>query len=196
MVNESDIWMRQATPTHRSSGPPPTIPGDRVRIAAGLKRVGELAEPIIRQTCSKFGFTEIRILRDWEWIAGRELASRCYPVRISARPSGERILFVRAHGAQATEVAHQAHLLLERIATACGYKAVDLIRITQIGAPSSFPSDPPAAISVQENRQPGSIEQAVAQVQNPELREALGRLGNAIGSSNMLPNRKSRSRQA
>lgn len=155
---------------------------ESVRVAPSLRRVGQLAEPFISDVCSRHGFTEIRILRDWQWIVGKEIATRCHPQSIATGRNGRRVLFVHAQGAAATAVLHQTDLLLERIATACGYRAIDLIRVTQVGEGSVQPvgrasPEPPVE---EPALAPEAVDLAVANVRNDALRAALTRLGNAI----------------
>lgn len=168
---------------------------EQARVAPQFRRISELVAPSVQKICENFGFPEIRIVQDWRWIAGADLASRCYPVRIQKRRN-VRVLVVCAHSVYATEVAHQTHTLLDRIATACGYRAVDLIRVTQLGDAAL---DSPTETSSERKRKPDSPSpsalDAVAVVQNPAMREALTRLATSTQSKATGTDRNSPSEQ-
>ncbi len=168
---------------------------EQARVAPQFRRISEFVEPSVKKICENFGFPEIRIVQDWRWIAGADLADRCYPVRIQKRRD-VRVLVVCAHSVYATEVAHQTHTLLDRIATACGYRAVDLIRVTQLGdAMLDSPSEPRRVSQRKPDSPSASALETVANVQNPEMREALTRLASSIQSKAASADRNSPSVQ-
>lgn len=148
----------------------------------GPRTLAEIAGSTVQKCCAEFGFRDIQIFRDWRWIAGPALASRCTPVKISGgRGKGERVLHIRTSGAHATEVAHCSAHIIERISTACGYRAVDRIRVVQTGrfipvAPEPVRT-PPRSPTPQDRE---AVSAQVAGVRDPELRAALLRLGIAI----------------
>lgn len=148
----------------------------------GPRTLAEIAGPTMRKCCAEFGFRDIQIFRDWQWIAGSEIASRCTPVKISgAGGKGERVLHIRTSGGHATAVAHCSAAIIERISTACGYRAVDRIRVVQTGRliPVAARPDPaPPRIPTPQDRAAVSLQ--VAGVRDPALRDALLRLGIAI----------------
>lgn len=157
---------------------------DQARVAPQFRRISEIVEPSIKRICEKFGFPEIRIIKDWSWIAGPDLARRCYPVRIQKRRDS-RVLVICAHRALATEVAHRTQTLLDRIATVCGYRAVDLIRVTQLGDVKFDMS--PESSSASQPKQPAKPKSpsaatgsSIAAFDEPCLREALASLAASL----------------
>ncbi len=166
----------------RSSNPRSRPAGSGPRFPYGFRSAGDIAEPVLRRVCDPRGLVRIRVLREWERIAGGDLASRCRPGRI-LRNRGRTVLHVRAEGAWATELAHRAPLLLERINAACGTGAIDEIRITQVGGtePRQATRPRPGAAIAARSAGPDSAARrrtarTLASVGNPELRAALGRL--------------------
>lgn len=158
-------------------------PKPDVRYGRGFRSIGKIAEPTIRDTCKSYGFTHLPILQNWHSIAGQDLAGKCRPVRVKVDRRGNRTLYVLAQGACATEIEYTVPLLLERIATACGCRAVDNIRVTQIGKlvttqHAPVPVPPPPSPPTDEDRR--LVGQSVASIGNADLRDALHRLGLAI----------------
>ena len=172
--------------SRRGRRPRPPAPNDRdpatkpSRRRRGFRAIGEIADPVVRDVCGRFGFRHIRILRNWKEIVGTEVATRCRPVRIATR-SGRATLYVRADGAHATEVQHLVPQMLRRVEAVCGERAVDEVRVTQVAGrqpvapqPRRGPVRPP---TVEERAEVARI---VADVRDPRLRAALEGLGIAM----------------
>ena len=170
----------------REHGTPQTNGG---RFPYGFRPAGEIAEPVLRQVCSPHGLILVRVLREWERIAGNEFANCCRPGRIG-KNQGRTVLHVRADGAWATELAHRTPAMLERIHAACGKDSIDEIRVTQVGCagPRRRPARNMGTTFPARSAGPSPADPALrrrtvrtlASVGNPELRAALGRLHLAI----------------
>ena len=170
----------------RKHGTPQTNGG---RFPYGFRPAGEIAEPVLRRICSPHGLILVRVLREWERIAGNEFANRCRPGRIG-RNRGRTVLHVRVDGAWATELAHRTPAMLERIHAAFGTDAIDEIRVTQVGCsgPRRGQARKTGAALPARSAGPSPADPALrrrtlrtlASVGNPDLRAALGRLHLAI----------------
>lgn len=170
----------------RKHGTPHTNGG---RFPYGFRPAGEIAEPVLRRICSPHGLVLVRVLREWERIAGNEFANRCRPGRIG-RNQGRTVLHVRTDGAWATELAHRTPAMLERIHAACGTDSIDEIRVTQVGpaGPRRAPTRDTGTALPARSAGPSPADPAqrrrtmrtLASVGNPKLRAALGRLHLAI----------------
>lgn len=162
---------KQGAQPHRGGGPRP--------LAA---TVGGLA----KKTIGKRGFAEAGLVTGWEGIVGLELAASCWPDRLSF-PPGRRdggTLRIRVAGGFALELQHMEPQLLERINGHFGYRAIE--RITMIHAP---PGKMPGAGRRRIEKKPvappdpkarDAVEQALAAVEDPEIRAVLARLGRAV----------------
>ena len=117
------------------------------RFFKGSRPLGEIAGPFIQQCCAKYGFSDIRLFRDWAQVAGPHLASRCRPVKIVTHGKNGRVLHLLSPGGFATEVEHSSAAILDRINAVYGFCAVDKIRVIQTGAFESLVPPPPPPTS-------------------------------------------------
>lgn len=131
------------------------------------------AAPILTPILQKSGVGLGELRRNWPEIVGEKLAKATEPDKLSAG-----ILTIKAPGAVAPFVQHQATLILERCKLA-GAK-VKSIAIRQ-GAPA-----PATAANVRTLRpalsaaEEAQIEAGLAAIETPRLKAALSRLGRAV----------------
>jgi len=152
-------------------------PGGKRRMR-GFARVSVIAAPLTRAAGAPRGFAEHRLLTDWPSVAGAEFAQSCRPVKVGYRGKDAGLgatLVLEADGARATEVAHMAPQIIERVNQVYGYRAISRIRVVQIaggaggfaGAQAAFDDPPPLDM-------PASPD--ISGVQDDGLRAALARL--------------------
>jgi hypothetical protein len=145
-------------------------------IAAEIPRIAGAA-------LGKRGFGEAQLVTQWEAVIGPELAAKLSPDRITfAR--GERragTLRLRVDSGFALEAQHLEPMIIERINGFFGYGAIARIALVQ-GPPrhAARAAAPPRALDREEQR---ALEERVATVADPMLREALARLGAAVIAS-------------
>lgn len=152
----------------------------------GTRAIGALAPALTKQAIGKRGFTSATILTDWAKIVGAELARQSQPDGLRF-PRGRRdggVLTVRVDGPLATELMHLEPLVIERINGHFGYKAVERLKLIQApvrragaGGAAKPPPKPKRVLSEAEEE---AIEERVAHIADPELRERLKRLGRAV----------------
>lgn len=170
------------------------MPGDRVQNktsaqpprGGGPKPLAATVGGLARKTIGRRGFAEAGLVTGWEGIVGPELAASCWPDRLTF-PPGRRdggTLRIRVAGGFALELQHMEPQLLERINGHFGYRAIE--RIAIIHAP---PGKKPGAGRSQNRKKRetpadpmarATIEQALAAVDDPEIRAVLARLGRAV----------------
>lgn len=153
-------------------------PGDRRKRAETLgSSVSRLTKPIF----GRRGLADGAIARQWTSIVGPMIAKHSQPDRITY-PNRERnngILHLRVdHSAMATELQHLEPQLMERINGYFGFKAVGRMRF--IHGPLARPAEEPARQASPDPAQNALVAREVSVVDDPELREALNRLGNAV----------------
>tara|TARA_Y100000589_G_scaffold203582_1_gene192073 strand:+ start:431 stop:940 length:510 start_codon:yes stop_codon:yes gene_type:complete len=140
--------------------------------------VSRLTKPIFGNR----GLADGTVAKEWCQIVGPMIAKHSRPDRISyanrERHSG--LLHLRVdHSAMATELQHLEPQLLERINGYFGFKAVAKMRFIH-GPLKDTPSAEASASPRPEPPQNPAVAQEVTTVEDPELREALTRLGNAV----------------
>jgi hypothetical protein len=128
------------------------------------------------------GFASTEIISRWTDIVGPEIAAHSEPLKINwPRPIGDEApepatLVLRVEGPAALEIQHLAAVILERVNRFFGWQAIGRIALRQ--APLRHRGRPPA-------RKPDAaaaarIAEALPDIKDEDLRQALGRLGAAI----------------
>jgi hypothetical protein len=149
----------------------------RGSLRAIAAEVPKIAGPVL----GKRGFAEAQLVAQWPAIIGEELARGASPEKLSFT-RGERregTLHLRVAPALALEIQHREPVLIERINAFFGYRAVARLALKQ--GPPSRPADrrPPQlrALNEEERRQ---LDGRLTDVEDPGLRAALQRLGEAV----------------
>ena len=140
--------------------------------------VSRLTKPIF----GKRGLADGTVAKEWGQIVGPIIAKHSRPDRITyanrERHSG--LLHLRVdHSAMATELQHLEPQLLERINGYFGFKAVAKMRYIH-GPLADVPAANTSAAPRSAPPQNPIVAQEVTTIADPELREALNRLGNAV----------------
>lgn len=144
-------------------------------LAAVLPKV---AEPAMR----KRGFAQVEIVTGWSGIVGAALAAETTPERLSF-PPGKRLdgtLHVRTSGALALEIQHLEPIILDRINTYFGYRAVARLKLAQGPRPArpQAPARKPPRPANPARR--AAVEQQTRGIDDTALRAALNKLGEAV----------------
>lgn len=140
------------------------------------------AEKVTRPVFRKHGIAESRIITEWPLIAGDVLGQKSLPTRLTF-PQGQKsdgTLHLRVESGWALEVQHLEPVILDKIATYFGYKAVGKLFIKQGPLPKRPPrptAKPEPELTVEESRVLASI---TSNVTDADLKEALNRLGAAL----------------
>ncbi|RDJ23610.1 DUF721 domain-containing protein [Bosea caraganae] len=151
------------------------------------KPLADLIDDCLAPALAAQGFAGRAIAAFWPEIVGERLATRSRPLKIDwprRRPApGEMsepaVMVVRVEGAFALEMQQLAPLVLERVNTHLGWRAVGKLVLKQgpVEAPAPKPAPAPAPLD------PATISRVahqVAHIEDPELRAALARLGQAV----------------
>jgi hypothetical protein len=149
------------------------------------KPLADLIDDCLAPALAAQGFAGRAIVSLWPEIVGERLALRTRPLKIDwprRRPApGEMsepaTMVVRVEGAFALEMQQMGPLVLERVNTHLGWRAVGKLVLKQgpVDAPAAraAPRPPDPAIVAQIARQ-------VAGIEDSGLREALERLGRSV----------------
>ena len=169
---------KQATPDE-SGRRPNAAPGDETRRAGGVRHLAGFLPRLTKAALGKRGFAEGGIVTDWAAIVGPELAASSLPERLSFA-QGERrdgMLQVRVTGAFALELQHLEPMVIERINSYFGYRAVARLKIRQGPVPRRRRRLPTPAPDPAAGR---AIDLAVADIADPQLKAALAGFGRAL----------------
>lgn len=129
------------------------------------RTLAECTTPLTDEALGGRGKMQARLLRDWPQIVGPDMAKRCAPDSLTfpRDGGGNGTLTLRASAAHALDIHYAEPVLLERLASYFGYRAITRLRIVQTRENAPLPSLPAA---------------------QAELGEALGRLARALQSGN------------
>lgn len=110
------------------------------------KTLSQCIEPITRPVFKTQGLAGTRIISEWPSIVGTKFASHCIPQKLSfsAGKKTDGTLSIAVENGFAPELQHLQPVILDRLATYFGYKAVTRITIshTYIPEPENLPSMP------------------------------------------------------
>ena len=144
--------------------------------------VGRLTKPLF----GKRGLADGAIAHDWQTIVGEAIAKHSQPEKITyaSRERTGGLLHLRVdNSAMATQLQHLEPQLLERINSHFGYNAVARMRFIHAPLPAPTviqrvhkPVDPSPARQRQ-------LAEMLKDIDDPELREALEKLGRALPES-------------
>ncbi len=153
---------------------------DQARRRAGLRALAVTLPKVTRHIFGRRGFAEGGLAIEWPSIVGTEIAAHCRPDRLAFERASERregTLTLRVEAPFATEIQHLSPQIIERINGYFGYRAVARLRLhqaplaaTEVAAPRPAASPPDEA----------ALARRLEAVEDPELRDALGRLGRAL----------------
>jgi hypothetical protein len=149
------------------------------------KPLAELIDDCLAPALAAQGFAGRSVVAFWPEIVGERLAQRTRPLKIDwprrRNAPGETAepatLVVRVEGAFALEMQQLGPLVLERVNSHLGWRAVGKLVLKQ--GPVAMPA-PAKAAPPPDPGELARIEAQVSGVENPELRAALARLGRGL----------------
>lgn len=149
------------------------------RRAVGPLKIDSLLPEVTKDTFKKRGFAEGKIITDWAEIVGTELAKYSAPAKLYF-PKGKRnegTLHINIFGSLASELQHMEPLIIEKIATYIGYKAVAKIKLHHKNREN--PQPPEEKKEITEKRMKNAPK-AVSDINDKNLRSALEGLGSYV----------------
>ena len=151
---------------------------------AAPRPLSDLIDATLGPVLAAQGFASSDIVASWPDVVGETLATRCEPIKISwpkrigtAEASEPATLVIRVESAFALELQHLAPVLIERVNTRYGWKAVGKILLKQgpirkTSRPVPLPA-PTAEVLEKAREKVGALE-------NSALKDALVRLGAGV----------------
>ena len=161
-----------------------------------MKSLGSTVSKVAAPVLGRRGFGEAQMILEWPSVVGRDLARDTLPVKLSFG-RGERMdgtLHLRVAPGAGLTVQHLEPLIIERVNGFFGYKAVARLALRQGALPRRAAPEPPRLRALTEAEQTG-LAARLADIEDPELREALEGLGRAVlgsGGGRLAPDRKNR----
>lgn len=160
-----------------------------VRYPSRPKPLAELVDRCIEPALAAQGFAASGVIMAWPEIVGDRLARHTEPMRIIWPKRGpaqsstlqSSTLVVRVTSAFALELQHLAPVVIERVNTHFGWRCVGQLALRQGPIPRRVvPAEPERRLDPEHERQ---VNEAVRDIADDPLREALTRLGRSIMST-------------
>lgn len=154
------------------------------------KRLSDLLPQALGPSAARQGFASAEILARWDAIVGPEIAAVSAPLKLAVPPRASAAdpkidapratLTLRVEGAFALEIQHRSGEIVERVNAHLGWPCVGAVKIRQ-GAVSARTAGgrTPRTLNPPTPEQAAQVDAATAQIEEPDLAEALGRLGRA-----------------
>ena len=148
--------------------------------------IASLMRAALDPAIAKIGLSQASLMLDWDTIMGARIAAMCEPEKLR-RPRGSSktapeaaTLILRVANGFGLDVQHMAPTIIERVNTHLGWRCVGAISIKSaplkhIGRRRAV-KDKPAPVPLSP-----LIEAQISAFKDEALRNALGRLGTAIG---------------
>jgi hypothetical protein len=161
--------------------------------------VARAVRGITEKSLGKVGQSFAQLLSHWPQIVGPELASKCLPTALNfpKTKNSDATLHLATNSANALELAHSTPMLLDRVNSFMGYKAIANIRLDHTQMPDSEfkvvagafrgAAGQSQALRAPVVRDDAPVPQAVCEIysdiKDPELREKLESLCRAVASA-------------
>jgi hypothetical protein len=145
--------------------------------------LSEFTGAALSEALKRQGFASAEIVARWSEIAGPDIAANSEPIKINwPRTQDETApepatLVLRVEGPAAIEIQHQSALILERVNRFFGWRAIGRLALRQ--APLRR-REPPAKPAPSDTAAASRIAAGLPQIEDEDLRQALGRLGAAV----------------
>ena len=147
-----------------------------------MTRLSKLVDPMIEPTARARGFVLTRLISQWQQIAG-DMALWCQPIELKFN-NGEtsngslKVAIASGRGPEATQKTDD---IIRRVNTAFGYAAVSRLSFVQTfrnkRSPLKQPETSAPKTQAKQNNTIWALDEKLQQVESPELRAALRRLG-------------------
>lgn len=157
----------------------------------GVRQISEIANGMLDPILARRAGLNTMLLGSWDEIAGADFAECTRPERIKWERGAGRsgmddggfrpgVLTVACEGARALFLMHAQDELIQRINAFFGFAAIERVRIVQ--KPVSQPPRRPQLRPLPP-REKERIAGLLTEIEDPRLRDALERLGQAVAAS-------------
>ncbi|MEZ5757477.1 MAG: DciA family protein [Emcibacteraceae bacterium] len=146
------------------------------------KSIAELAGAINNSTFRRFGFVKSDILIHWKEIVGAVLAKSSLPERLIMPKHNEYdgiragTLHIRVEGSFAPEMQHLEPLVIDRINSYYGYKAIEKL-VFHHGMINPVPEKKKYQKPILNDSQKSELDSLLKNIKDDKLRKSLLRLG-------------------
>ncbi len=144
------------------------------------RAIGSILPKVTKTAFRRQGFADVDIVADWPSIIGKKWGVLTFPEKLRfGKNKQPGTLYLRADSSgTAMLIKHVELELIERVNTYFGYKAVKNLKISQGMLVQQSPIKQAKALPKQELD--SNTKQAISDIKNESLREALNKLGASV----------------
>ena len=146
-----------------------------------MRRLSTMIEPLVAPSAQQRGFAISRLISHWHDIVG-DISGWCRPTDIRF-PRGSRnngilkLQIVSGHGPEAQAMIPQ---IISAVNATFGYEAVNRITLVQSLAPARGFKEKRKLVAISEAKDIWALDEKLKNIESPELRAALRRLGGPV----------------
>jgi hypothetical protein len=147
----------------------------------GPQKLVDVITVVTKPICEEHGFLNFKIIANWQQIVGNRIAQISYPISIkfSANQKVNGVLVVGVENPGfSLEIQANQNLILERIATYFGYKAISSIKLTVV--PKKRKATPKVDHSTIKKEVSVPIKETLDSIQDLETKELLESIAKQI----------------
>jgi hypothetical protein len=147
------------------------------------KELGRCILPVTKDALKKRGFFEYRLIEEWPLIVGEHMARYSSPLKVSfeINKRTDGVLHIQVGSAMALEFQHLQPIILDRISTYFGYKAIARLTLHQ-GGYLPLPAQPASVVHPAPMNE--NLSAIVASCTDEDLRNQLASLGTYLSAKN------------
>lgn len=138
---------------------------------------------ITQKVYKKQGFSESRIITDWPLIVGDKVAQYCTPVRLAFHGKGKNkgVLHVEVYqDGIATNLLFLEPVILEKLASYLGYKAIEKIKLIHHPKPITIEAKKDSKPASLDKDALAMLDELTANVKDEALAQSLRKLGERV----------------
>ena len=164
-----------------------TFKNKEKKIWRGSKNLSHSLDFVTKPIFKKRGFTENKILTDWNKIVGDSLGGSSVPKKLffSRNKKSDGVLYVEVYDSgMAMEMTYMEPIIIEKIASYFGYKAISKLKIIQKPGGGMKPQEKKdlslkatAAVPDYKRRQ---LDDLIGGIDDEEMKVALSLLGTSV----------------
>ncbi|HEX2524966.1 MAG TPA: DciA family protein [Geminicoccus sp.] len=148
--------------------------------------LSDMVDVVVGPAARKRGLAAATLIADWTLVVGERLSSRCQPIKLTFQPGRQSggTLLLHAAASAALDLQFAERQVVERINAYYGFAAVARLKVVQAPPGRPVPRVRRAARSTPSSEQVEKLRADTEKVGDPQLAEALLRLGCSIAVLN------------
>ena len=153
-----------------------------------MRRLSTMIEPLVAPSAQERGFAISRLISHWRDIVG-DISGWCRPTHIHF-PRGSRndgILKLQIESGRGPQAQAMTPQIINAVNATFGYEAVSRITLVQSLAPTKRVTGRQKLVAISDAKDIWALDEKLKNIESPELRAALRRLGGPVDENSDDP---------